>query len=73
MAKKEEKTLFSTYFLKGVELANWKISTLFFLKASLTGVFCFYKLLIFYILDEERRFSIKLATTVSAATEHFNV
>ena len=37
MAKKEEKTLFSTHFLKGVELANWKISTLFFRRLPYSG------------------------------------
>ena len=37
MAKKEEKTLFSTHFLKGVELAIWKISTLFFRRLPYSG------------------------------------
>ena len=48
MAKKEEKTLLSIHFLKGVELAQtpfWKISTLFFSKASLQWIFTCGKIL----------------------------
>ena len=40
MAKKEEKTLLSIHFLKGVELAQtpfWKISTLFFRRLPYSG------------------------------------